>query len=71
MIKEEVGNAPDFVDIFMKAIIPVTTTMIVSVKGILRAKFILIYFSFPIQIRSTIFGGISPVFASHIQFYLP
>jgi hypothetical protein len=42
IIKAEVGNVPDFADIFMKAIIPVTTTMIVRVKGILRDSLILV-----------------------------
>jgi hypothetical protein len=40
MTKEEVGNGPALVPILMKAIIPVTTTMMVSVRGILKDSFI-------------------------------
>jgi hypothetical protein len=45
MINEDVGNGPAFVVILMKAIMPVTTTIMVNVKGILRDSFI--KFSFP------------------------
>ena len=35
-----VGKAPDFMAIFMNAMIPVTTTMMVSVRGILKGSII-------------------------------
>ena len=44
-----VGNAPAFPAIFMKAIIPVTTTRMVSIRGILRESFILFLFYSPFR----------------------
>jgi hypothetical protein len=41
IIKLTIGNGPGFVNIYKKAIIAVTTTMMVRVKGILRDSFIL------------------------------
>jgi len=40
IMKEEARNDPALVPILMNAIIPVTTTMMVSVRGILRDSFI-------------------------------
>jgi hypothetical protein len=42
IMKDEAGNGPAFVPILMNAIIPVTTTMMVSVRGILRDSFIFV-----------------------------
>jgi len=39
-----VGKAPAFMAIFMNAMIPVTTTMMVSVRGILKDSFIFLSF---------------------------
>jgi hypothetical protein len=47
-MKEDVGNELCRDDIFMKAMIPVTTTMTVSVKGILRDSFT--FASFPCRL---------------------